>query len=463
MTTVLNAYSIDYSFIPQDIIVEISTQADPLVIVATETDVFAVTGHVARIWSFPGLVRTNYIFNMYVAGTLQQLAYFDVVPSVIADLLVREDEQITVGVTPGLIAGNTSIVFDGTGGKPNYIGWNINPERLEETGRTQIRNVEYSWDTITGTYALLLPDDVFMQGEVFNIDFDPIQVTAGGSVGNTASFGILFKTTSYTVLPGDFGKKIICEPAGDYMVLTLPAIASVPEGTPLMVEVSKSIHCAVEISTTDTKGTSGSFIACAGDSFRVYKFIRSIGVYEWRADACDGNFRTAGSIVAVDLNSPLNSLICNGAAISKLKYARLYEYVTSLLFTQVSTYADWTAGENKYKFSYSDLFSDNFHVPDLRGLYLRATIGDVSGTYFRMMIEAHKHIGGFGESHDLPFGQTSNAGKIGSSASDFDNYFPFTDNGSNQVVGNINAPNIAGVIGSETRPNSRSTNLNVLI
>lgn len=495
MTTVLNAYSVDYSFITDDIRVDISKQSDPLAVVATETDYYAVTGHVQRIWSFPGLERTNYIFNMYTvdgAGnpTGTTLAYFDVVPAGIAGVLVRDDEQITVGVTPGLVAGEREILFDGgevSPGvfRPDYRGWNINPERLTPVGRTQIRGTEfvlnsgeYSWNTLTGRYALLQDDgagnnDVFLAGETFNIDFDPIAGTAGGSVGNAnMDFGILYKTATYSLTSNDFGLKIIAEPVGDYMRLNLPPIGTVPSGRPVLIEVGKTEHCAVEIYTTDTKAYVGSFIACCGDTIRIYKFIRVAGIaYEWRADSADGNFRTVGQIVNTDFAAALNFLRFTGASVSVQKYARLYQFVESLPFGQVVAYADWAFGNNRYKYSYSDGdgFNPQFMIPDLRGIYLRATNTDLAGEYFLQMVLAHKHISPFGESnaHQPPFiapNKTSNGVWIGlNAAMDTDNYLWFTNDGTNNLLGNTTLPNPAGVIGSENRPNSRSTNIGVLI
>lgn len=113
-TVVLNLQSTAMPQITNPIRVDVATQANPTVVVVTETDTTA--NHPARIWSFPGLPRTNYVvvMNEINAGIpVNQLAYFDVVPDSI-DLLVRQDEQPVVDTTPGFVSGTNKVVFDGS-------------------------------------------------------------------------------------------------------------------------------------------------------------------------------------------------------------------------------------------------------------------------------------------------------------------------------------------------------------
>jgi len=147
-TVVLNLYSIAYPTILNSIRVDIATQANPLAVVVSETD--SVVGHPARIWTFPGLPRTNYQVRMNeidaLGNPINNLAFFDVVPNSVG-MLVRADEQLKVGVTPGLIAGNNAIRFDGgevgvaTGifrpeykSRKNNRSWNYDTRRRLQLG-----------------------------------------------------------------------------------------------------------------------------------------------------------------------------------------------------------------------------------------------------------------------------------------------------------------------------------------
>lgn len=84
---------------------------------------------------------------------------------------VRYDEQIKVGTTTGLVAGTSSFTFDGTGGKPNYLNYEIVPSELNGRG-ILILNVDYSWDYVTGHFQLLQAGDAFQQNQYYNIHFE---------------------------------------------------------------------------------------------------------------------------------------------------------------------------------------------------------------------------------------------------------------------------------------------------
>lgn len=99
-------------------------------------------------------------------------------------------------------------------------------------------------------------------------------------------------------------------------------------------------------------------------------------------------------------------------------------------------------------------------VPDFRGRFVRAwahgsTIDTepnrALNSIQRAMIEQHKHISPWGEWFGMPpFGHTNNTGKIGSRASDYDNFWFHTNDGTD-YDGVVNP---TGVIGSETRPHN---------
>lgn len=465
LTVVLNLQSISYPTISNNIRVDIATQLNPGAIVATETDF--VSGHPARIWSFPGLPRTNYVVVMNeIDGSgnpINQLAYFDVVPDSINGDLVRDDEQLTVGSAPSPVTGTTQMFFDGGSGRPDFRGWNINPERRNQPG-TMIRDVEYSWDKTTGEFNLLTPGDVFIEGEPFNIDFDPIATPAGGSVNTAQSFTTRLITTNDNILLSDFGNKLIVEPASDYLELTLPDITTATDGLPVMIEVYKSTDCCVKIISSDTINfLSGNIYIGRNESLRIYNFIRS-GTGEWRVDNADGNFKTVGQIVSFDqIESGLyNCVLLDGSELDALKYSRLYDYISRLPSGQKVVFSHWNDNVNT-RILFSLIGTDTFMIPDRLALYQRAANTEMAGTFWRMSLESHKHVSPYNDAQSIgaPYGRTGLFGKIGSGSTDFDNDNWFTNNGT-EIVG-ANQLNLAGAISGETRPNSYSINQYVLV
>lgn len=575
-TTVLNAQSIAYPTISNRIRVDISTQLDPLTIVATEID--AIAGHPARIWSFPGLPRTNYRFVMNeIDGSgnpINQLAYFDVVPNLLDGGLARDDEQIFPGVTPGFYDGATHIRFDGatipqsdlavhatgnidashwwftleetsinpgdvvevhydidstsytaatvakygqtltdiiadllaqiqiiapgaalysTGGfdgiqipaittatgsvivtdvadskKPDYLGWNINPERINKPG-TMVRGQEYTWNITTGDFDLLIEGDIFVQAEPYNIDFDVIEQDAGGSVGVVPEFTTQIITTDYTVQLADFGNKFIVEPASDFITIHMPDISVCPANLPISIEVDRNAdNCCVQVLENDVDTVQflwGKIFMCRKETLRIYKFIRYYGIYEWRIDNACGNYSKAGKIIDFDNveDNMFDYLLCDGRTLSTDKYARLYDYVQRLPVGQVITFGSWSTGNNKTMFSTAS--GGLFHIPDRRGLYARATVADLAGIYYRMQLELHNHLSPYCESSLItvpPFGHAGFTNRYGNAgANDTDNDWWFTNNGG-EFPG-ANQLNSAGVVGTETRPNSYSINKYVIL
>lgn len=87
--------------------------------------------------------------------------------------IIRNDEQIRVGATPGLIAGSSSFIFDGTLGKPNYINFDIIIS--ESNGRSPlIKGFDYNWNSDTGLFSLITPGDVLQANQWYNVRFQPL-------------------------------------------------------------------------------------------------------------------------------------------------------------------------------------------------------------------------------------------------------------------------------------------------
>lgn len=104
----------------------------------------------------------------------------------------RYDEQIRVGTTIGLVAGASGFVFDGTGGKPDYRGYQIVPTEISGRG-ILINGVDYSWNYATGEFQLLLPGDLLQPNAYYNIHFEPSAFLqqAGVSNGNANTLRML--------------------------------------------------------------------------------------------------------------------------------------------------------------------------------------------------------------------------------------------------------------------------------
>ncbi len=132
-------------------------------------------------------------------------------------------------------------------------------------------------------------------------------------------------------------------------------------------------------------------------------------------------------------------LVADGRAVSRTTYSDLFAVVGT-------TYG---VGDN----------STTFNLPDLRGQFLRGwdaaggtargcDTGRLFGSTQEDMIQCHQHVGAWGEGGVGPFGSTASGGRTGSAATDSDNRWWYTNNGTN-FDGVLNP---AGVIGCETRP-----------
>lgn len=400
-TLVLNAYSKAYPFISNRIKASVRTETSGAIIASI---IDTTAGHPQRVWSFPGLPRNNYQFSLDEidggGAVVNNLALFSVVPGEIDGLLTRDDEQIQVGSTTGFDIGATSATFDGTGGKPNYIGWEIVPSEL--TGRgILVEGQDYSWDKLTGVFSLLIVDDNLQDGMWYNIHFNPILNPAGNSYPTITDFSINKVIASITIDESYFGKKLLAEPAGDYIEITLPDILTVPQGRRMMVEVGgDGVRCVkfTPVGGSLINWNSGVLYAIAGECFSIYVYERPSVAPEWRICEAFGNFRDVGRNVSCDSDivEQQDKHFMNGASVSKFKYARLYEqFVLNLDPSQVVDYDDWATADNKYFYSLANSTDpshvDEFHLPDRRGVFERNNTSGKSGDYAADKLKAHGH------------------------------------------------------------------------
>lgn len=398
-TVVLNAYTIAFPTITNRVKADVATQANPLAVVATQT---FNAPHPSRIISFPGLPRTNYVFTMNeidgAGAIIQQLAFFDIVPGDLLDGIFRAEEQIKVGVTTGLVAGTTSFTFDGTAGKPDYRDWEISPEEYGGVG-TMIRGVDYSWDKVTGIFNWVRPNAIFEPNQWFTIEFE----TKKGGTNSAPSFidfSMRLITADTTLLVTDLGMKLIVEPAGNSLILTLPALSTSPSGRPVLIETQsiQAFKCVqIKPSGTDViKWQFGSLYMMMNESLSLYCCTLAGGRTEWRVNNLQGNFAQVGRLVGEDLSNTYNRVLVDGSSLDKFQYGRLYnEVVLRLPVSQFVNYDNWPSNPTFFSLANSSIPANlnKFHVPDRRGFFEKANASPrVVGSYEPDTIGLHEHM-----------------------------------------------------------------------
>jgi hypothetical protein len=108
-----------------------------------------------------------------------------------------------------------------------------------------------------------------------------------------------------------------------------------------------------------------------------------------------GNFLIAGEFIPEYAASDdiVNKLPLDGggaAGLDAFIEGRLYDYVLTLDPSQVTSYFGW--GNNKTKFSLKDPINNKFHIPDLRGLYIRLSSSSLgAGVYMPNAMQDHQH------------------------------------------------------------------------
>lgn len=392
-TAVLDAWSSPYPSISNRIRAEVYYQDNPNALVDSIID--STSGHPTRLYHFPGLERKNCRFELNEidgsGNTIRNLAFFFVVPASIPDLLVRDAEQITVDTTPNLVSGTSVAVFDGTNGSPDYRGWTIAISEIAGSN-FKIDQTEIDWQPTTGTLTLTQAGDVFSPHQVYEVLFNPQQVTAGGSVNTNLDVESVLVVSSFNLIPSDFGKRYIIEPNVDYLTVGFPDISTVVAGRNVWIEVGGNTPCTVELISlvSDTFNfLNGRILICPNEKVAVYNFIRSNSplTAEWRVTQSEGNFKTVGNLVHCYTPDNFNAIKANNATYDKFQYARLYDYIENVLqpLGLVVNYDSWATGNNKYMFSLANSanpsFADKFHVPDLRGSFHRNTNAGNAGTF----------------------------------------------------------------------------------
>lgn len=362
--------------------VNIYKESDPLVVEFSQfTD--PVGGVVPETtWTFVGLIPgENYFYRwIEVNGSeilIQQFAsqHFTV-PSV-GTMELRAPEDIIVGVTAGLTHAATTYT------NSDWIGWEAIPERIGYG--TLDKDDQYGYDITTGELSLHTIGDQFNDTERFHITFLP-KVTAASNniIVRDPWSGNLIITTETTLTATDVNKNVIIKGEDGYLKITLPDIFTVPENRLIYFDSVIGYHKCAEIECAAGNSNliewpqSGrnSLYVCQSESFALYREKIDNSTSVWRVKYPDGNYKTVGTHFSsyADADDFVNARELNGDALSVLDYARLYnDYVLRQNSANLCAYADWSTGNNKYKYSLSN--GSVFRLPDLRGVFTRSISG----------------------------------------------------------------------------------------
>lgn len=428
--------------------------------------------HPQHTWSFPGLDRTNYIvriFDMASPIPFQLGDDFTVIPDN-NEVRYHDPFWIEFDITPNpddavpFASGVNTFIVE------SWIGWDILFTRKGADYQKEGR--DYTWDKTTGVFTLSAFGDLFQPNELWLAEFMPL-VQASSSVP-TGSYGRMWSsrlkvTANITLTTDDIAKKILIKGASNYLEIILPDVDLVPEDVVTWFESSRISHLCVKIvcagsNLIDFLGASrNALYIIPNESFEIYKEVDpDTSAVRWRIQNACGQFASVGRFTTDYGGIIYGSVPAAAFALSIRSYARLYwEYVKNLGAGQVCTFADWSVGNNKYKFSLADVETSSgvFHVPDLIDMYEKNSgVGTPAASFQAHQVLQHRHASGWGESQPTsPFGKSLTNIYTGSGDTDNDNYMWWTDDGMWTDM------NPAGTIGSTNEVNNYKAVKRILI
>jgi hypothetical protein len=390
MTTTFNLITRPYTLITNDVRVVLYKASDPTVIVTSQQ--FAAP-HGQRTWTFPGLLRTNYIVKILEvngATIVQQLDDFTIVPDS-RDIKIKQSRLIQVDSEPGLTTGNTSATFDGTAGKDDWRGWTPHIE-LIGAGTSKVA-IDYTFDSTTGTWTSTVP---FEPDVYYFVEFEPIISTGAGGVPITADLWSENKVISdnTNLLTDDWGKNILLKGAAPYEV-TLPDISTVPVNKLTFFESDNNACVSLKSSNANAinwlEGNRTKIYIRKSESLAIYREKIDDTTSRWRVKNAEGNFKRVGEVFSSYADTILNAIEFTGGQYDKNEHARLYnDHVLTQNAGNVVAYADWNA--NQTKFSFADATTGKFRVPNLSNLYERVTDGTKKqGDFQDEQVGKHNH------------------------------------------------------------------------
>ena len=436
--------------------------------------------HLDQQYDFPGLPRLNFIYKVQeysIGGStfISELGNATFVPAN-DELDYKSPQDIQIGVTE--IEGAEPDVWPEHSTLINIPGW-IGYEIIFGRNGVQYpmrKNVDYTWDSITGDLAFLGDGDETQPTEWFHVEFEIIIRQSSGGVGSSTGAGfpeILVVTANYTMVNADIGKKILIDPAGTYLEITLPDYTSVQANKLTYFEMvyTGSDKCAKIKSFSGQQisflETMADLYICPNESFELYKRVVVGTTYQWRVQNAEGNFKSVGEMFYSDMPTVLNAVRADGSNKDYQTYSRLYNrYV--LLGSLGISYASWSSANilTRMRFSLKDIGSNNFRIPDMQTtpVYMRPAGVSVAGEYGAGQLLQHQHLSSANTSVDgsnSPYGSSDVAHSYIGKYTGSSTYRP--DATSRSVEFSVATGHYETIDGTENMPNSRSSNLFIRI
>lgn len=363
--------------VTNDLTYVIYAASDPLAEVASQT--FAAP-HPERAVSFPGLDRVNYIFKLLETNLgvpILQRAKFDFNPDN-NDFEYRVPEIVVVGAAGGPVAGEASVVYDGTGGRADWRGWFpiIDSPIL---GPILEDGYQFDWDSVTGTWTITdMANPTFQDTTQYRVQFQPKTVErAPGVPGGRQWTEVKEITANVTLVAGDMGKKLLAKPATAKITVILPLLATVVQNRVSYCETVKQLLGTMFCVEWATQGADtfddGSVVkrSLPGETFEFYKYAAFGDPATYRTQAEAPGMLNVGREFSSGLSSIVNAQMFDGSIGNVDKNARIwYEYVANLDPAQRVPYATWESTP-ALQTRWSGLNGDvpaKFHFPDRRGL-----------------------------------------------------------------------------------------------
>ncbi len=229
---------------------------------------------------------------------------------------------------------------------------------------------------------------------IYQIETTDVVLGGAGAIANMQAQSLANRTTflkdnlyrlksveniaANTALTSDDANILKGLTAADHVTITLPDVGTTKIGDYFpFTSVMPFLKCA----TIQTFGVQVIKYAINDERAKMYMYtgerlvLVSAGTY-WLVHSCSGNFDSVGESFGARKQKG-NTSILNGAIVSRITYARLWEFASSLTNgQQIVSDATWLAGLdgniNVYRgcFSYGDGIS-TFRLPDERGLFDR--------------------------------------------------------------------------------------------
>jgi hypothetical protein len=322
--------------------------------------------------------------------------------------------SIPAVIRGGIVIRDVSLLEDGgtTFLVPELAGKTFN---LKREGRPLLPS-EYEVLN-AGGFKLLIPGDVLLAGQRFELDpFETASTTGGGGSTSTTSLftGVVTVSTAATFNPTTDLNKVIQFRGGAFgFTYTLPLIEELPPNQIILLEAL--INNAGEVSV-QTGG--GQFLYFNNEGFNTPIGLRG-GDSLWLLRGTDGwyvindfgrIYNEIGSIQS-RYKAGLNELVCKGQLLNRSEYPRLWAWVqtlgTSLVTDTLWNTASVVNAGRTYPTPYIGCFSSGdgsttFRLPNLMNTFLRGVKSE-SGTDIERLLNKP---GGFQEnknkSHDHP-------------------------------------------------------------